>query len=77
MPRKQGRRPGGTDFVHFGVELLFARELRACLNEFIVLIPNEKEREITMRIFFVAVLNLSNGDMHNFLETRSENWHGF
>ena len=52
MPRKQGRRPAGTDFVHFGVELLFARELRACVNEFIVSIPNEKEREIIMRIFF-------------------------
>ena len=56
MPRKQGRRPAGTDFVHFGVELLFARELRACLNEFIVSIPNEKEREIIMRICFIAFL---------------------
>ena len=47
VPRKQGRRLAGTDFVHFGVESLFARELR------------------------------SNGDMHNLLETRSENWYGF
>ena len=52
MPRKQGRRLAGTDFVYFGVELLFARELRACMNEFIVSIPNEKEREISMRILF-------------------------
>ena len=52
MPRKQGRRPAGTDFVHFGVELLFARKLRACLNEFIVSIPNKKEREIIMGFFF-------------------------
>ena len=52
MPRKQGRRPAGTDFVHFGVESLFARELRACMNVFIVSIPNEKEREIIMRILF-------------------------
>ena len=45
----------------------------------LVSIPNEKDREIIMRILqvFVAVLNLSNGDMHNFLETRSENWYGF
>ena len=40
----------------------------------LVSIPNEKEREIIMRVLqvFVAVLNLSNGDMHNFLETRTE-----
>ena len=24
VPRKQGRRPAGTDFVHLGVESLFA-----------------------------------------------------
>ena len=71
VPRKQGRRLAGTDFVHIGVESLFARELRACMNVFIVSIPNEKE------FFFVAVLNLSNGDMHNFLEERSENWYEF
>ena len=47
------------------------------MNVFIVSISNEKEREIIIRFVFVAVLNLSNGDMHNFLETRSENWHGF
>ena len=39
------------------------------MNVFIVSIPNEKEREF----FFVAVLKLRNGDMHNFLETRPEN----
>ena len=52
MPRKQGRELPGTDFVHFGVESLFARELRACMNVFIVSIPNEKKREIIMRIIF-------------------------
>ena len=52
VPRKQGRQRAGTDFVHFGVESLFARELRACMNIFIVSIPNEKEREIIMRILF-------------------------
>ena len=26
VPRKQGRRLAGTDFVHFGVESLFAEE---------------------------------------------------
>ena len=36
VPRKQGRRPVGTDFVHFGVESLFARKLRACMNEIIL-----------------------------------------
>ena len=52
MSRKQGRRLAGTDFVHSGVETLFVRELWACMNVFIVLIPNEKEREIIMRILF-------------------------
>ena len=52
VPRKQGRRLAGTDFVHFDVESLFARELRACMNVFIVSIPNEKKREIIMRIIF-------------------------
>ena len=52
VPRKQGRRLAGTDFVHIGVESLFARELRACMNVFIVSIPNGKEREIIMRILF-------------------------
>ena len=52
VPRKQGRRLAGTDFVHFGVESLFARELRACMNGVILSIPNEKEREIIMQILF-------------------------
>ena len=52
MPRKQGRRPAGTDFVHFCAESLFARGLRACMNVFIASIPNEKGREIIMRILF-------------------------
>ena len=57
MPRKQGRRPTGINFVHFGLKSLFSSELLAYIKVFIVLIPNEKEREIIMRIFFVAVLN--------------------
>ena len=77
MPRKQGRRLAGTDFVHFGVESLFTRELRACMNVFIVSIPNEKERELIMRILFRCCSYLNNGHMHNSLETRSENWYGF
>ena len=39
MPRKQGRRPAGTDFVHFGLESLFARELRARINGIILSFP--------------------------------------
>ena len=40
MPRKQGGRRAGTDFVHdFGVESLFARKLRACMNEIILSFP--------------------------------------
>ena len=41
MPRKQGRRPAGTDFVHLGVESLFARELRACINGIILSFSKE------------------------------------
>ena len=52
VPRKQWRRLAGTDFVHIGVESLFAREQRACMNVFIVSIPNEKEIAIIMRIIF-------------------------
>ena len=52
MPGKQGRRLAGINFLHFGLESLFARELRACMNVFIVSIPNEKEKEIIMRILF-------------------------
>ena len=37
MHRKQGRLLAGIDFVDFGVESLFARELRACINEIIVI----------------------------------------
>ena len=36
----QGRRPAGTDFVHFGVESLFVRELpRTCMNGIILSFP--------------------------------------
>ena len=61
MPRKQGRRPTGINFVHFGLKSLFSSELLACIKVFFVSIKNEKEREIIMRIFFVvvAVLNQS------------------
>ena len=52
MPRKHGRRLAGIDFVHFGPESLFALELRACTNVFIVSTPNEKEIERIMRIIF-------------------------
>ena len=46
LPRKQGNRLVGIDFVHFGLESL-------CLSLFfIVSIPNEKEIEIIMRIIF-------------------------
>ena len=38
MPRKQGRRPAGIEFVYFGAESLFARELWACMNGIIILI---------------------------------------
>ena len=41
MPRKQGRRPAGTDFVHLGVESLFARELWACINGIILSFSKE------------------------------------
>ena len=60
VPRKQGRRPAGTDFVHFGVESLFARELRACMNGIIL-------------SFFKTgkIKDDSKDDMHNSLETRS------
>ena len=57
MPRKQGRRPTGINFVHFGLKSLFSSELLACIKIFIVSIPNEKEREIIIKFFFVAVLN--------------------
>ena len=57
VPRKQGRRLAGIDFVYFGVESSFAWELRACINRIILSIPKDNE---------------SNYDeMHNFLETRS------
>ena len=52
VPRKQARRLAGINFVHFGLESLFASELLACMKVFIVSIPNEKEREIIMRIPF-------------------------
>ena len=39
VPRKQGRRLVGTDFVHFGVESLFARKLQACMNGIILSFP--------------------------------------
>ena len=45
MPRKQGKRLAGTDFVHFGVESLFARELLACMNVFIVSIFQMRRKE--------------------------------
>ena len=41
VPRKQGRRLAGTDFVHFGVESLFARKLRACMNGIILSFPKQ------------------------------------
>ena len=52
MTRKQGRRLAGINFVHFGPESLFAKELRACKNVLINSVPNEKEKEIIMRIIF-------------------------
>ena len=52
MPRKQGRRLADINFVHFGLESSLASELLACIKVSIVLIPNEKEREIIMRISF-------------------------
>ena len=53
VPRKQGRGLACTDFVHFDVESLFSRELRACMNVLVIAaIPDEKEREIIMRILF-------------------------
>ena len=42
VPRKQGRRLAGIDFVYFHPESLLARELLACMNVFIVSTPNEK-----------------------------------
>ena len=36
VSRKQGRRLAATDVFHFGLESLFARELRACMNVFII-----------------------------------------
>ena len=39
VPRKQGRRPAGTDFGYFGVESLFVRKLRACMNGIILSFP--------------------------------------
>ena len=56
--RKQGRRLPGIEFVHFGLESLFAWELRACMNVFIVSTPNEKEIEIIMRIIFCCYSKL-------------------
>ena len=53
----------GIDFAHFGLESLFATELRAYMNVFIVSIPNEKEREIIIRILFRCFLNLRNSDI--------------
>ena len=41
VPRKQGRRPAGIEFVYFGAESLFARKLRACMNGIILSIPKE------------------------------------
>ena len=41
VPRKQGRRLAGIDFVYFGVESLFAWELRACINRIILSIPKD------------------------------------
>ena len=36
VSRKQGRRLAGIDIFHFGLESLFARELRACMNVFMI-----------------------------------------
>ena len=43
MPRKEGGRVAGIDFVHFGLETLIARELRACMNVFIVSIQMRRK----------------------------------
>ena len=41
----------GIDFVHFDLKLGFgSRELRECMNVFIVSVPNEVEKRIRMRI---------------------------
>ena len=56
LENKEGRL-AGIDFAHFVLESLFARELRACMNVFIVSTPNEKERGIIIRILFGAALN--------------------
>ena len=60
----------------------FLRELRDCMNVFIVSIPNEYERKKNMRIrngfeeFFRFRSNLSN-DNNFCLKARSENGYGF
>ena len=57
VPRKQGMRPAGTDFVHFGVESLFARSYGHVCTE--------------LSFHLQKRINLSKDDMHNFLETCS------
>ena len=42
MSRKQGRRLAGIDIFHFGLKSLFARELRACMNVFIISLTGVK-----------------------------------
>ena len=71
VPRRQGRRPTGINFVHFSLKSLFSSELLACIKIFIVSIPSEKEREIIMRILFCCCskrIRLSiNDDMRNLI----------
>ena len=54
MPRKQGMRPAGTDFVHFGVESLFARSYGHVCTE--------------LSFHLQKRINLSKDDMHNFMQ---------
>ena len=70
VPRKQGRRLAGIDFVHFGLESLFAWELRVCMNVFIVSIWNEKEIEIIMRILFRCCSKLIKVIMTSIISSR-------
>ena len=80
MSQKQGETDDGYRLYSFWSGIIVcegATNVYKRIYRFNFSLKCESKRNNYASCFYVAVLNLSNGDMHNLLETRSETWYGF